>query len=243
MQALERPTFESEAGEQLYQYVERNGPATRNTVRETVSLPPEQFRSELEQLKAAGYITEEGGSLQITVDIGTEKEYTADDFTYTIRPGRHTDVDGIVETIRDVTSEETYIVAESVAEQLLYEDAVTRHNTVESRVFFVATADETVIGWTHLTLPQTTKLQDTAQLTVGVREEYREAGVGSNLLQQGLDWAEATGYRKVYNSVPASNEAAIAFLEAHDWTIEAIRKEHYTIGDQLVDEVMMAYTF
>lgn len=243
MQTFERPTFDTEASERLYQYVERNGPAARHTVRETVSLPPEQFRSELERLKTEGYLTEEGGSLQITLDVGVEEEHAADGLSYTIRPARHADFDGIVETIRDVTSEDTYIIAESVAEQLLYEDAVTRHNTVESRVFFVATIDETVIGWTHLTVPQTTKLQDTAQLTVGVRREYRGTGIGSNLLQRGLDWAEANGYRKVYNSLPASNEKATAFLEAYDWNTEAIRKDHYTIEDQLVDEVMMAYTF
>ena len=51
---------------------------------------------------------------------------------------------------RAVTSEDTYVVAES----LLYEDCVNRHNTVESRVFFVATDDGDVVGWTHLDLLQ-----------------------------------------------------------------------------------------
>jgi ribosomal protein S18 acetylase RimI-like enzyme len=80
-------------------------------------------------------------------------------------------------------------------------------------------------------------------LTVGVREAYRQQGVGSQLLGRGLDWAEANGYQKVYNSVPMTNDEALSFLEAHGWETEGIRRDHYTIEDELVDEVMMAYTF
>jgi len=85
------------------------------------------------------------------------------------------------------------------------------------------------------------KLQCAAQLTVGVRGEVRNNGIGSRLLERGLDWAEANGYRKVYNSVPATNDAALAFLESHGWETEGIRREHYDVDDALVDEVMMAY--
>nr|WP_225335598.1 hypothetical protein [Halomicrobium urmianum] len=76
------------------------------------------------------------------------------------------DFEGIVDAIRDATDDEPYVVAETVAEELLYDDTVHRHNTVSSRVFFVATVDGEVVGWTHLDLPQVDKLQDIAQLTV-----------------------------------------------------------------------------
>jgi len=100
-----------------------------------------------------------------------------------------------------------------------------------------------VVGWTHLSLPQVDKMQNTAKLTVGVRESCRGNGIGSQLLGRALDWAEANGYQKVYNSVPATNDGALAFLESHGWETEGVRRDHYTIGDELVDEVMMAYTF
>ncbi|MFB6269862.1 MAG: N-acetyltransferase family protein, partial [Halobacterium sp.] len=47
------------------------------------------------------------------------------------------------------------------------------------------------------------------------------------------------GYEKIYNSVPASNEDAIAFLEEHGWAVEARRSDHYKLGDEYVDEVML----
>lgn len=243
MKRGERPQFETEADKHIYQFVERHGTATRQAVRNAVSLPFDQFRSRLDYLKSEGYLEENEGTLRLALDSGSVERYHVDGLTYVIRPGGNADFEGLIDTIRDVTSEKTYVVAESVAEALLYDDTVTRNNTVESRMFFVATVDEHVVGWAHLDLPQVEKLRDTAQQTVGVRRSYRGRGIGSRLLRRGLDWAEANGYRKVHNSLPITNDVAIAFLENRGWETEGVRKGHYTIGDERVDEVMLACTF
>ena len=244
METSDRPTFESEAGEEIYRFVERHGTAARHRVREVTSLPPEEFQDALETLQSRGYLEDDGGTLQVALDVGSVEAYETDDgLEYVVRPARQADFDSLIDTIRDVTSEETYVVAESIAEQLLYEDAVNRHNTAESRVFFVATVDGDVVGWSHLDLPQLDKLQSNAQLTVGVRGEYQGNGIGTRLTERALDWAEANGYRKVYNSVPTTNDRALAFLEERGWETEGVRKDHYTIDDEHVDEVMLAYTF
>jgi len=182
------------------------------------------------------------GTLRIGLNAGSVEEFEGEERHYTIRPARQEDFDGLVETIRDLTAVETYVLTESVAERLLYEDTVTRHNTVETRVFFVATDDGEVVGWTHLDLPQVEKLQCVAKVTVGVQEMYRKNGIGSHLLERALDWAAANGFNKAYNSVPATNDEALAFLESHGWDTWGIRRNHDTIDDDLVDEVMMVYT-
>ncbi|AXR78401.1 GNAT family N-acetyltransferase [Natrarchaeobaculum sulfurireducens] len=243
MRAPDRPTFDDETSKEIYQYVERHGTAARHRVRDAASVSAERFQEHLDDLKTKGYLEEDGGTIRVPLDAGSIEEYTTDDLTYTVRPARHTDFEAVVDAIRDVTATETYVVAETVAEQLLYDDTISRHTTVESRMFFVATVDAEVVGWTHLDLPHVEKLRDTAQLTVGVRPDYRGQGIGTRLLSRGLDWAEANGYRKVYNSVPATNDVALAFLGEHGWNTEGIRKNHYTIDDELVDEVMMAYEF
>ena len=43
----------------------------------------------------------------------------------------------------------------------------------------------------------------------------------------------------MYQSIPASNDPAIEFLEANGWEIEAIREDHYKIDDEYIDEVML----
>lgn len=243
MEAVEKPAFETESRKRLYEYVERHGTAKRHMLLRELSLPPDEFREELESLKSKGYLAEDGGTLSIDLRIGEVEEYNTTALTFIVRPARHEDFEDLVDTIRDVTAEETYVIAETVAEQLLYEDAVTRHNTVESRIFFVATVDDELVGWTHLDLPQNDHVQETAQQTVGVRRDHWGHGIGSALLQRGLDWAEANGYRKVYNSIPMTNERAIQFLDDQEWDTEAIRREHYTIDGEYIDEIMMAYRF
>lgn len=240
MDAIERPTFASDASRRIYEYVERHGTVERHKVLDILSLPAEEFRTRLEGLKSDGYLEEEGGTLRIALEFGAVEKHELDEFTVTVRPARQADFDGLVDTIRDVTAEETYVVAETIAEQLLYEDAVTRHNPVQSRTFFVATVDGEVVGWTHLECEQTDPVREVAQQTVGVREAHRGCGIGSKLLQRGLEWAEANGYRKLYNSVPVVNDTALEFLTAHGWDTEAIRRDHYTIDGEYVDEVMMA---
>lgn len=242
MQTLERPTFPDEASEEIYQYIERHGTVARHALRTVVSLDPEEFQTGLERLKERGYVRESGGTLELGLDIGAVEEHSTDGFTYTVRPARQDDFEGLVGTIRDVTDERTYVVAEGIAEQLLYEDTVTRHNSVESRLFFMATVEGDVVGWCHLDLPNVDKLQGTAQLTVGVRGDYRDNGIGSTLLERGIEWARVNGYRKVYNAVPAVNEGALVFLEDHGWETEGIRRDHYVIDGEPVDEVQMAYT-
>ena len=240
MGATDRPTFSSDANRRIYEYVERHGTVERYKLLEFVSLSTDEFSDRLEALKSDGYLEEDGGTLRIALEFGTVETHDLDGLSVTVRPGQHDDFDGLIETIRDVTAEETYVVAETIAEELLYENAVTRHNTVRSRVFFVATVDGEVVGWTHLDLPQVDRLHGTAQQTVGVREEYRDRGIGSVLLERGVEWAEANDYRKVYNSVPVTNDRALEFLTDHGWDTEAIRRNHYEIDGDLVDEVMMA---
>ncbi|MXR40230.1 GNAT family N-acetyltransferase [Halobaculum sp. WSA2] len=243
MEVAERPTFESEVSKRIYEYVERHGTANRHVVQRTVSAPAEEFERELDRLESRGYLDDDGGTLRVALDVGAVEEYETADTSFTIRPARQNDFEGLVAAIRAVTDEETYVVAESIAEQLLYEETVTRHNSVESRVFFVATVGEDLVGWTHLDLPQVSRVRETAKQTVGVAPEHRRVGIGGKLLQRGLDWAEANGFRKVYNSVPVTNAAALEFLGDHGWETEAIRRDHYTIDGEYVDEAMMAYTF
>ena len=84
------------------------------------------------------------------------------------------------------------------------------------------------------------KLSHTAELTLGVLEEYQGYGIGGHLLDRGLDWADEKGYEKLYNSIPSTNEEAVEFFEAHGGEVEAVRENHYTYDGEYIDEVMLA---
>ncbi|WP_255168006.1 bifunctional helix-turn-helix transcriptional regulator/GNAT family N-acetyltransferase [Natrononativus amylolyticus] len=240
MAFAEEHEFGHEDRKRIYEYVERHGAVDPDDVQDRLGIDPGGFRHHVAILKRDGRLEIENGTLRVTIDAGAEEEYVSEDLEFHIRPARQEDLSGIVGAIRQVAEEKTYIVAESVADEIDHENALLRHNELEARMFFVATVNGEVVGWVHLRGPELDKLSHTAELTVGVIEEYRGHGIGSHLLSRGLEWAGANGYEKVYNSVPSTNEEAIAFLEEHGWETEAVREDHYKLNGHYVDEVMMA---
>lgn len=243
MSAQQRPEIDDNDRERIYGYVKEQGPTDYESIqREVFPQDPGGFRHHVAILKRNGLLEEAiGGGLQVVPELeGEEEEFTRDDIEFHVRPGRQADLSGILGVLRQVAEKRTYIVAETVAQELDHERELLRRDDVESRVFFVATVNEEVVGWVHLQSPEIQKLSHTAALTLGVLEEYRGYGLGSHLLERALEWASAQGYERIYQSVPSTNEAAVAFLEKHDWETEAVREGHYKIDDEYVDEVMMA---
>lgn len=240
MKLAEKPRLEAEPARLVYRYVERRGAVDPDAVPEDLDLDDRTYEDALATLQREGYVVSEDGALRLAIDAGGAETHAVEGVEYTVRPARQEDFEGILKVIRRIVDERTYVVAETVAEQLLYEDAVIRHNDAKSRLFFVATADDAVVGWTHLDRSPIERLGHTAQQTIGVLEPYRGYGIGGRLMQRGLEWAVENGVRKLYNSLPATNEEAIEFLASHGCTVEAVRSDHYLIDGEYVDEVTMA---
>ncbi len=241
--ATQKPDLDHSDRERIYEYLKEHGPVDYDTAQEELfPQDPGGFRHHVAIMKRNDLVEESlGGGLQVVPELeGEEEEFTRDDIEFRVRPARQSDLSGILGVLRQVAEKRTYIVAESVAQELDHERELLRRDDVESRVFFVATVSEEVVGWVHLQSPQIEKLAHTAELTMGVLEEYRGHGLGGHLLERGLEWAATQGYERVYQSVPSTNEGAIEFLEKHGWEVEAVREGHYKIDDEYVDEVMMA---
>jgi len=240
MELTEQLDFSHRGRKDIYEYVERHGMVDPDATREALHMEPREFGHHVAILRRDGVLTEDDdGRMKIAYDEAAEEEYQEDEIEYTIRQARQEDITGLVGVMRSVVEDGSYVIAESIADLIDHEEVLLRHNELESRMFFVASVENEVVGWVNLNHPEIEKLSHTAELTVGVLEEYRQHGIGSHLLQRGLEWANSRGYEKIYNSVPSTNEGAIAFLEVHDWHEEARRDDHYKMNGDYVDEVMM----
>lgn len=246
MASMERPSFDTRDRERLYEYIERNGPVPREELfdRSIVRVDPQRCKQLIAIMKRDGYLVETGGMVQVSSEVqdATEEEYSKDEYDFSIRKARHEDLSGVIGVIRQVAEDGRYIEAESVAEQIDHDQALIRHNELTSRVFYVATVNNEVVGWCHVESSDVAKLSHTAELTTGLLDEYRGEGIGSHLLQRGVGWAAKRGYEKVYQSLPATNEGGITFLMKNGWYEEARRENHYRVDGEPVDEVMMAIT-
>jgi ribosomal protein S18 acetylase RimI-like enzyme len=226
----------------IYEYVERLGTVEYEEARRALNMAPEAFGSHVTVLTREGVIErdEEEDVLRIAFEGVGMETYELDGATLTIRQAHEDDLEGLVSAMEAALSGETYVVGENIAETLEHEDVLLRRNEVESRMVFVATVRGEVVGWVHLSHPEHEALEHTAELTVGVVPDHRGKDIGERLLDRATRWGKESGYEKLYNSVPATNERAIEFLEDHGWETEAIRDCHYRIGDGCVDEVMLA---
>ncbi len=239
MQALDKPQFDSEEHRHIYEYVERTGAVAIDELPDACSMDRSTVDEIVSELCDGELLREADGYVRIAMETGEESQHTVDDLTFTIRPANQQDLKGIVGVMRQVAEENDYLVAESVVDLLDHEEVVFRHNDLESRIFFIATVDDDVVGWVHLHSPNYEKLAHTAECTMGVLEEFRGHSIGSQLMERGLQWATEHGYEKVYQSIPATNQGAVRFLEDHRWETEAIRRAHYKIDDEYVAEQQM----
>jgi ribosomal protein S18 acetylase RimI-like enzyme len=233
-------SFDHDDRKDIFEYLERAGPTAADEVQRELRVDPRGFRHHVAILKRDGYVEETDRHLRVALDGGEEEEFSDDGVEFTIRPAREADLAGLVGVIRQVAQDKTYIEAETVADVIDHEEVLLRHDEIEERMFFVACVGDEVVGWVHLHVPELEKLHHTAELTLGVLEEYRDHGIGGHLIQRGLEWGASNGLEKIYQSVPACNDEAISFLEAHDWHTDAVREDHYRLDGEYVDEVMMA---
>ena len=228
--------------QEVYDYVERHGAVAYEDARRALRMAPEEFGTHVTVLAREGILERDREAEEIRVafeDDGAETYET--DVRFVIRQAREEDGEALLSVIRDSLTDDRYIVGENLADVIDHEEVLLRHNELQSRVVFVATVGGKVVGWVHLDHPEREALAHTATLTVGVHREYRGHGIGEKLLERGQRWAEAVGTEKLYNTVPATNEAAIEFLSERGWETEAVRENHYRIDGEYVDEVMMAY--
>ncbi|NHN40655.1 GNAT family N-acetyltransferase [Halorubellus sp. JP-L1] len=262
--------FDSDRRRQIYEYVERNGAVDPETARRnllvqapsnskparsgaeldpSIPMPPGVFAEHVAGLEDEGYLAERDGKLRVahpveadatTVTVEDVEDDGIEDAEATVRAAVQEDIEGIVDVVETIAVADEYVVASRLASDVTREEVLLRQNDREDRVFFVATVDDEIVGWLHVEAVQVPMMDHTAQLTVGVLEAYRGHGIGSTLMEHGLDWARDRGLRKVYQNVPASNERAIAFLENAGWAVESTREDHYCIDDAFVDEAQLA---
>lgn len=233
-------SFDHDERRQVYEYVERHGNVPMDELENVFPFDTRGLRHHVAILRRDGRLTETDGTLAVAFGTGEAEEHRSEACEFAIRPATQGDLSGLIGAIRRVAGEKPDIVAERVADLIDREEVLLRHNEIESRMFFVATVDDEVVGWIHLRTPELDKLSHTAKLTVGVLPEYRRCDLGSHLLERGVAWAREQGYEKLYNSVPATNEVAVEFLMERGWEREALREDHYRIKGEYVDEVMMA---
>jgi len=104
---------------------------------------------------------------------------------------------------------------------------------------YVAEVGGRVVGQVDVRIPTFEKARHVANLGIAIVGAFRGLGIGRALMERALAWMKLRRVEKATLEVFASNERALALYRKMGFEVEAVRKRHYKIRGEYVDDVMM----
>jgi RimJ/RimL family protein N-acetyltransferase len=158
----------------------------------------------------------------------------------TVRPATADDAQTITELVNIVGAERRFVLRERATWSLEEERTTLASAGGHRAAFFVAEVDGSIRGIINLRRGEWSKDRHLAELGMSCLPEYRSIGLGTALLERGIEWARSVGVRKLTLEVFATNVAAIALYRKKGFQEEARLRGQYVIDGAPIDGVLMA---
>jgi ribosomal protein S18 acetylase RimI-like enzyme len=139
----------------------------------------------------------------------------------------------------------------AVAEERRYLNTVKAFTLDETRVFvkmlldgggvqFVALDGPRVVGWCDVVRNQYEGTQHCGVLGMGVLGDFRQQGIGAELLRQTLKVAKEDEIERIELEVFSSNERAVQLYERAGFVLEGRKRRARILDDIEADVLLMA---
>ncbi|UFJ39236.1 GNAT family N-acetyltransferase [Brevibacillus humidisoli] len=171
-----------------------------------------------------------------------ERSYTAKNGKQiTLRPAQSDDASAIIKRIKRVVNEGGYLEEEPDSIATTREEAETiREMKEQGSMYTVAVLDGEVVGVAQLKRGQLNMNAHVADFRIWVGPNYRGLGIGKQLMQYSIDWAEAHGLEKISLDVFSNNQLAVEMYKRYGFEVEGTRVRHFVIDGEYVDEIFMS---
>jgi RimJ/RimL family protein N-acetyltransferase len=171
-----------------------------------------------------------------------EAKTARDGRRWTLRPGRPTDGRALARLFAEVRAEGRWLIttpgAVSEPSEAFWIGEMIRG---AEHLVLVAEADGEVIGNVLVSVDRGRATEHIGVLSICIAHDWRDVGVGSELVAGAQAWARQRGLRKMSLGVFPDNERAIAVYERRGFVREGLRREQYRSNDEYRDEVLMAW--
>ena len=111
----------------------------------------------------------------------------------------------------------------------------------EEHLALVAEAGGEIVGNVLVSVDRGRATEHIGVLSICIALDWRDVGIGTELVAGAQTWARERGLRKVSLGVFPDNERAIAVYERRGFVREGLRRQQYRSGDEYRDEVLMAW--
>jgi RimJ/RimL family protein N-acetyltransferase len=159
-----------------------------------------------------------------------------------LRPARPTDGRGLARLFADVRKEGRWLITAPGAVSEPSESFwISEMIRAAEHLVLVAEADGEVVGNVLVSVDRGVATEHIGVLSITIAEEWRDVGIGSELVESAQRWARDSGLRKLSLGVFPDNERAIAVYEKRGFVREGLRRMQYRSGGEYRDEVLMAW--
>ncbi len=171
-----------------------------------------------------------------------EAKTARDGRQWTLRPARPTDGSALARLFADVRDEGEWLItppgAVSEPSEAFWVSEMIR---AAEHLVLVAEADADVVGNVLVSVDRGLATEHIGVLSITIAHDWRDVGIGTELVAAAQDWAIKRRLRKVSLGVFPENVRAIAVYEKRGFVREGLRRDQYRSGERFRDEVMMAW--
>ncbi|OPH47019.1 GNAT family acetyltransferase [Paenibacillus ferrarius] len=164
----------------------------------------------------------------------SNKEFHVNGLTYTIRSSIEIDAKDLSELRLQIDGETENLDRErgeafidiSGFEQLIHADTISPKN-----LFLVAVADKRIVGFSRCEGTYLKRFSHKVEFGVCVLKDFWGYGIGKNLLQESITWADSNDIKKITLNVLETNTKAIELYKRLGFEIEGILKNDKILSD------------
>ncbi|RFU69317.1 GNAT family N-acetyltransferase [Bacillus sp. V59.32b] len=170
-----------------------------------------------------------------------EQEFYMNGINYTVRSAIGIDakdlselrvqIDGETENL-DREQGEAYIDATGF-EQIIQTDTESKKN-----LFLVAVVQDRIVGFSRCEGHYLNRFAHKVEFGVCVLKNFWGYGIGKNLLNESIVWADSHGIKKITLNVLETNEKAIKLYKNLGFKIEGILKKDKILSESLWEDLM-----
>ena len=161
---------------------------------------------------------------------------------WTLRPARPTDGRALARLFADVRAEGRWLVTPPSAVNQPSEGFwIAEMIRGAEHLALVAEADGEVVGNVLVNVDRNATTEHIGVLAICIAADWRDIGIGNELVRAAQEWARGRGLRKVSLGVFPDNPRAIAVYERCGFVREGLRRQQYRSGEVFRDEVLMAW--
>jgi RimJ/RimL family protein N-acetyltransferase len=177
------------------------------------------------------------------VETGIGKRLTAaDGRRWLLRPARPTDGSALARLFAAVRAEGRWLItAPGTVDDPSEGFWISEMIRSAEHLALVAEADGEIVGNVLVSTDRNRATEHIGTLAICIAEDWRDVGIGSELVVGAQHWVRERGLRKLALGVFPDNERAIAVYERAGFVREGLRRLQYRSGDVWRDEVLMAW--